>query len=151
MTNRQLTWNSDVRDAEGDDAIGSVAADAAGGGFALVVATFERCRNAASGCSPGLGRCRTTRENAHRAAEAINRHGFENVVLVAHARHRKRGELCFRKLGIQVVPAPCRASSTCLLQTFGRTWVPTVDGLSNSTWVALEWVALLYYRLHGWI
>lgn len=93
----------------------------------------------------------STRENALRAIEVIQQRDFEHVIVVTHARHMRRADLCFRKLGVVVIPAPCGAASARLWRAVDETWIPRSEGLGASNWAVKEWVALLYYRLRGWI
>ena len=92
----------------------------------------------------------STRENAVRAMEVIRQRDLEHVIVVTHARHMRRADLCFRKLGAEVIPAPCSAASVPLWRAVDETWIPKSEGLDASNWAVKEWVALLYYRLRGW-
>lgn len=94
---------------------------------------------------------RSTRENAVRAVEVIRQREFEHVMVVTHARHMRRANLCFRKLGAEVISAPCGAASARLLRAIDETWIPRSEGLGASNWAVKEWVALFYYRMRGWI
>jgi len=93
----------------------------------------------------------STRENALRAMDVIRQRDFEHVMVVTHARHMRRADLCFRKLGAEVIPAPCSAASVPLWRAVDETWIPKSEGLDASNWAVKEWVALSYYRLRGWI
>ena len=84
----------------------------------------------------------TTRENAVRAIETIRRRGFENVILVTHARHMGRADLTFRKLGFEVIPGPCGYEPLRFWGPLDETWVPGTDGLGSSNWAIREWMAL---------
>lgn len=94
---------------------------------------------------------RSTRENARQAAAILRERGFGHVLLVTHARHMRRADGCFRKLGIRATPSPCSAVSARLWQDFHDTWIPSPQGLDASNWALQEWLGLLYYRLRGWI
>jgi uncharacterized SAM-binding protein YcdF (DUF218 family) len=50
----------------------------------------------------------STYENALFAAEILHHKGISRIVLVTEAYHMWRAELCFRKQGLSVIPAPCR-------------------------------------------
>ncbi len=93
----------------------------------------------------------STRENALRATDVIRRRDFEHVMVVTHARHMRRADACFRKCGLAVIPSPCGAESAQLWGPVDETWIPSSDGMGASNWVVKEWVALLYYRVRGWI
>lgn len=93
----------------------------------------------------------STRENAQQVVPAIRQRGFQNVLLVTHARHMRRTDLCFRKLGLAAIPSPCSAVSARLWGPADETWVPGLEGLGATTWAIREWVALAYYWCRGWI
>ena len=93
---------------------------------------------------------KSTRENAVQAVSVMKKRHFEPVLLVTHARHMNRAERCFTKLGHQTIAAPCGAESADLIRELDETWIPQVDGMSASSWVVKEWMALLYYRIRGW-
>src|SRR4029077_17824742 len=50
---------------------------------------------------------RSTHENAVYGAEMLRSRGIRKVVLVTEAYHMPRAERCFRKQGMEVIPAPC--------------------------------------------
>src|SRR5207237_2675856 len=49
----------------------------------------------------------TTYENATNTRKLLEARGVRRVVLVTDAAHMFRAERCFRKQGLEVVPAPC--------------------------------------------
>ncbi len=52
-------------------------------------------------------RSRSTYENALYSSKLLQQKGIHNIVLVTDAYHMLRADLCFRKQGLAVVPAPC--------------------------------------------
>lgn len=91
----------------------------------------------------------STHENARFAAEIIKQHGLKNLLLVTHGRHMKRAELCFRKQGVEVIPAACG------LKTNGEAvpayvWViPSPEALETSHVAIREWIGIAWYWLRG--
>jgi uncharacterized SAM-binding protein YcdF (DUF218 family) len=93
-------------------------------------------------------RSRSTHENAVYSTMILREHGVSRVALVVDATSMPRAAACFRKLRVDIVPAPC-----CF-----RTWGPWRDELLPS-WKAVrqnedtlhEILGLLWYRIRGWI
>ena len=93
-------------------------------------------------------RSRTTYENALFSSQILRSKRIEKVALVVDATSMLRAEACFRKQGIDVVPAPCR------FRQFG----PLADELWPS-WKAIrqneatlhEALGYGWYWLRGWI
>jgi uncharacterized SAM-binding protein YcdF (DUF218 family) len=93
-------------------------------------------------------RSRSTYENALYGAEILRSRGVSRIVLVVEAQSMVRAAACFRKQGIEVVPAPSDF----------RQWGPLSEEVFLS-WKAVrrneitlhEMLGLLWYRLHGWI
>jgi uncharacterized SAM-binding protein YcdF (DUF218 family) len=93
-------------------------------------------------------RSRTTHENALFSAEELRARGIRRIVLVTEAFHMLRAERCFRKQGLEVVPAPCgfRAAE------FQWRLADFMVGHRAITWnevVFHEWLGLLWYWLRG--
>lgn len=89
-----------------------------------------------------------TYENAVFSSEIVQARGWNRAVLVTDALHMERARRCFEKLGIEVIPSPCRPTT----ETFQWSWeyvVPSVGGLVMLKRAAHEWLGLLWYRLHG--
>ena len=92
---------------------------------------------------------RTTHENAVFTAKLAAERGIKRVLLVTDAWHMPRAEATFRRVGLEVVPAP-------LDYTRGRVmpWtlaiLPHVWSLKSSSLALKEYLGFLVYRLRGW-
>ena len=91
-----------------------------------------------------------TYENAVFSAEILRRHGIHRIALVTETRHMLRAELCFRKLGIEVVPAPCCSLTDEGFSTW-REFLPAFAGIRENEATLHELLGLAWYRLKGWI
>jgi uncharacterized SAM-binding protein YcdF (DUF218 family) len=93
-------------------------------------------------------RARTTFENAVESRKILQSLGLRKVVLVTEATHMKRSVGCFRKQGLEVVPAPCHHIATRF--RFEVAWfLPKTDSLGQAVSVVHEWLGLAWYRLSG--
>jgi uncharacterized SAM-binding protein YcdF (DUF218 family) len=91
---------------------------------------------------------RDTFENAQNSAALLNRRGLKRVALVTDAGHLPRAVACFRKQGLDVVPAGC--SYRAIAYEFRADSVlPSLSGLSACHHAAYEWLSLAWYRLRG--
>lgn len=86
-------------------------------------------------------RSRSTWENAVYSAELLRRRGIRRIALVTTAVHMRRAEACFRRQGIEVVPAACRYHSIYWLEPFDW-FVPN--------WLAISWHDELLYEVGGY-
>ena len=92
---------------------------------------------------------KNTHENASRALQVLKERDLQRVILVTHARHMLRSELCLRKLGVHVVPSPAGFKAAQLDGRPHQWLIPSTEALSESHTVFEEWVALAWYRLRG--
>ena len=91
---------------------------------------------------------RSTHENAVYGARILRSHGVKRIALVVEGQSMPRAAACFRKEGIDVIPAPSES----------RTWGPPGEELLPS-WRAIrrneitlhEVAGLVWYWLRGWI
>jgi uncharacterized SAM-binding protein YcdF (DUF218 family) len=90
----------------------------------------------------------TTYENAANTRKLLEPRGVRSVVLVTDAAHMFRAERCFRKQGLEVVPAPCnyRASS---LRWSALDFVPSPGAAGRSAEAFHEWGGTLWYWCTG--
>jgi uncharacterized SAM-binding protein YcdF (DUF218 family) len=106
----------------------------------------------AEGIPPDLiwieSRSRTTHENALYSSEILRQHGVPRVALVTDASSMPRATACFRKLGIDVVPAPFQFFN---VNHSLRDMLPEWENIEANGLTLHEVVGLLWYRLHGWI
>lgn len=100
-----------------------------------------------------------TRENAVNSQVILEREGLEKVLLVTSALHMPRSLRIFRKLGLDVTPAPTdfliaegdsqrrgRASSQARLLSL----LPQAENLRDTSRAIKEYIGLVVYRLRGW-
>lgn len=92
----------------------------------------------------------STYQNALYSAQVLKKKGIHKMVLVTEAYHMLRAEKCFRKQGLEVVPAACgyRAlgSSLHLFEL-----LPGWEPISWNEDLLHEFVGLIWYRFRGWI
>ncbi len=93
---------------------------------------------------------RSTRENATGAAEVLHGKGVSRVVLVTDAYHMLRAERCFRRAGLEVIPAPCRFYTREFTMR-PASFLPTSRALAACERVFHEWIGLAWYWLRGWV
>ncbi len=89
----------------------------------------------------------STYENALYSARLLRERGIRKVALVTEARHMLRAELCFRKQGLVVVPAPCCYRS--LRHLPWTAYFPDTTGIDQNEAVLHEWIGLIWYWLRG--
>jgi uncharacterized SAM-binding protein YcdF (DUF218 family) len=90
----------------------------------------------------------STHENAVYAADLLRAKGIHKVALVTEAYHMLRSEKCFRKQGLEVLPAPCGFRTLDLgLDDFLPGWKP----IFQNERTLHEAIGLLWYRMRGWI
>jgi uncharacterized SAM-binding protein YcdF (DUF218 family) len=94
------------------------------------------------------GRAMTTYENAVESAKLLEGRGVRRVVLVTDAAHMFRAERCFRRQGLDVVPAPCNHQAT-EFRWSARAFVPAVHAVSHSEYVFHEWLGTFWYWCRG--
>jgi uncharacterized SAM-binding protein YcdF (DUF218 family) len=91
---------------------------------------------------------RTTYENAARCRELLERRGLCRVVLVTDADHLFRAVRCFRKQGLEVVPAPCNFRAGRLFWQ-PREFLPDARAAQHVGEAAHEWLGTLWYWCCG--
>ena len=94
------------------------------------------------------GASRSTYENALFTARLLRAKNIRRIVLVTEAYHMLRSAQCFRKQGLDVIPAGCAAR---YLQFEGR-WTeffPSPQMIRYNEDSLHEWIGLLWYRLSG--
>ena len=94
-------------------------------------------------------RSRNTHENAVYGAEILRKRGIGRIALVVDAQSMPRAAACFRKQGIEVVPAPCE------FHVFGRPLseeiIPNWSAIRRNERTLHEAVGLSWYWLRGWL
>jgi uncharacterized SAM-binding protein YcdF (DUF218 family) len=91
-------------------------------------------------------RSTSTYENARNGAGILRAKGIGRIVLVTEAYHMLRSERCFRKQGLEVIPAPC--SFTELLPE-ANGWLPGGEGVLTNEQTLHEWLGLSWYFVRG--
>ena len=94
------------------------------------------------------GASQSTYESALFTARQLRAKNIHRIVLVTEAYHMPRSALCFRKQGLDVIPAGCAAR---YLQFEGR-WTqffPSPRMISYNEDSLHEWIGLAWYRLSG--
>jgi uncharacterized SAM-binding protein YcdF (DUF218 family) len=96
-----------------------------------------------------------TIENAKNVKQIIDRENIRTMLLVTSATHMPRSLAIFRKLGMDVSPAPTDFQSTNVpqnVQAQGQLLklLPDAENLLLTTRSLKEWVGLVVYRLRGW-
>ncbi len=89
---------------------------------------------------------RNTHENALAIASEL---GGRPFVLVTSAFHMPRAMAACRAAGLEPIPAPCGYRAP--LELSGWDLLPASEYLWDSALAIREYLALLYYRLKGWI
>jgi uncharacterized SAM-binding protein YcdF (DUF218 family) len=91
---------------------------------------------------------RTTYENAVESHKLLDGRGIRKIVLVTDAVHMNRALGCFRKQGLDVVPAPCHFQAG-RLEGSVRDYLPNADAAASCRDVIHEWAGTAWYWLHG--
>jgi uncharacterized SAM-binding protein YcdF (DUF218 family) len=91
---------------------------------------------------------RSTYENALYGAQLLRQRGIHRVALVVEADSMLRAEMCFRKQGVDVTPAPCLFRD---YRFTGAEVLPGWRGIYRQETLLHEGLGLLWYRLRGWI
>jgi len=87
-------------------------------------------------------RSTSTYENAVYAAEILRRKGIRRIILVTEAHHMLRSERCFRKQGLDVLPAACNFA---LLHSDPSGYLPGGRGILMNEQTLHELVGLGWY------
>jgi uncharacterized SAM-binding protein YcdF (DUF218 family) len=93
-------------------------------------------------------RSTSTYENGLFSAVLLRARGIRKILLVTEAYHMLRAEKVFRKLGLEVVPAPC-AFSTARFHISLDKFLPVGQPLTINNSVLHEWIGLGWYKLRG--
>jgi uncharacterized SAM-binding protein YcdF (DUF218 family) len=91
---------------------------------------------------------RTTYENAANTRKLLEARGVRRVVLVRDAAHMARAAGCFRRQGLEVVPAPCNYHATTFDWSADE-FVPGPAAAQRSAEAFHEWGGTLWYWLTG--
>jgi uncharacterized SAM-binding protein YcdF (DUF218 family) len=90
-----------------------------------------------------LDRSRTTREESIRTADLLRQRNAKRITLITDSLHTRRAKRLFERVGLEVYPAYSADYVVGITSPLDRLWL--------SMRVAQESVALIYYRLAGYI
>jgi uncharacterized SAM-binding protein YcdF (DUF218 family) len=102
---------------------------------------------------------RDTYENAVACQKILKERGFQRVILVTSAAHMPRAVGVFKRLGIEVIPAPTGYTGTQSdvginfqegPATLLGSLLPNADNLKTTTRMLKEYVGIFIYMLRGW-
>ncbi len=93
-------------------------------------------------------RSRSTYENAAEGAAILRQHGIRRILLITGATDMLRAERCFRKQGLDVVPAPAayRRFDPSLPE-----FLPSWKAAAQNEHTLHETLGLAWYWVRGWI
>jgi len=95
-----------------------------------------------------------TRDNAVNTKHILDQRGINRVLLVTSALHMPRSMEIFRKVGLEVIPAPTDFLSVNNENIKGLAIVldllPSAEALKNTTNAIKEYIGLFIYQLAGW-
>jgi uncharacterized SAM-binding protein YcdF (DUF218 family) len=92
-----------------------------------------------------------THENAIRSYESLAPHGIRRIILVTSAEHMRRAAGAFRKAGFDVIAAPADFHTGWGEAHGLENWLPSANNLVKSDAALHEWLAIVVYRLRGWM
>lgn len=90
----------------------------------------------------------STYENARQCEKILRQRGIERITLVTRADHMRRAAACFRRLGLEVTPAPCQFRSSEFAWRASK-FLPSPSAARASQEVWHEWLGIVWYWLHG--
>lgn len=90
----------------------------------------------------------STYENAVYSARLLREKGVRRVVLVTEGYHMRRSAACFRKQGLEVVPAPVANETSRRREGFGMV-MPSTAAIASNENVLHEWGGLAWYWIRG--
>lgn len=93
-------------------------------------------------------RSHSTYENALYSSIILRDHGVSHIGLIVDVVSMPRAAACFRKLGIDVTPAPCDFRT---LGAWQDELLPNWDAVRRNEDTLHEVLGLAWYKLRGWI
>lgn len=90
----------------------------------------------------------TTHEDATYSAELLHKKHHDRILLVTSVWAMRRASACFRKQGIEVIPAPSLESNQKHLVSYS--WWPQHSALQQSGRYLHEYIGFLVYKVRGW-
>lgn len=89
-----------------------------------------------------------THENAVYSAKLLKARRLTRIILVTSSYHMARAELCFKRQGLEVYPAPSGLTKT---EIGLELLLPTETALRHNEQVLHEVMGLAVYKFRGWI
>jgi uncharacterized SAM-binding protein YcdF (DUF218 family) len=127
---------------------GKVDPDAPGPAFAEVMRDFLLQHDVRASDLLVEKTSRDTYENAVESHKLLEQHNVGKIVLVTDAMHMNRALGCFRKQGLEVVPAPCHFQAGHLEGSL-RDYLPDPDAVAACQEALHEWLGTGWYWLWG--
>jgi uncharacterized SAM-binding protein YcdF (DUF218 family) len=93
-------------------------------------------------------RSRSTHENAVDSTMILREHGVSRVALVVDATSMPRAAACFRKLHVEVTPAPCDFDT---LELSEDELLPGWLAVRRNEDTLHEMLGFVWYRIRGWV
>jgi uncharacterized SAM-binding protein YcdF (DUF218 family) len=90
----------------------------------------------------------STYENALFTRELLDQQPRQRLFLVTSASHMWRSERCFRRQGLEVLPAPCEFHARNLKMSITSV-LPSAGGMQGVNDASHEWLGLAWYWLRG--
>jgi uncharacterized SAM-binding protein YcdF (DUF218 family) len=91
------------------------------------------------------GQSQSTHENAVACAHILEERGLHKAVLVTDAVDMARASRCFRKQGIDAVPAPCHFRTGTHMNMSPQLLLPNPNAVRNCQRVVHEWLGIVWY------
>ena len=130
-------------------AIGGVPSGGPGTPYADVMRVALEKEGVAASSISVEERSRSTFENALYGADLLRSKPVHRILLITDSYHMLRAAACFRKQALTVVPGPCNFRTYNDLHW--KDLLPAWESISWNEDIVHECVALVYYRLRGWI
>jgi uncharacterized SAM-binding protein YcdF (DUF218 family) len=93
-------------------------------------------------------RSTSTYENAVESCKILAARGFRRPILVTDGTHMARAVGCFRKLGVEVIPAACRYRASRFTVRVSS-FLPSPGGAAGVAEAFHGWLGIAWYRLNG--
>lgn len=94
---------------------------------------------------------RSDETDQHKTPRIVSQVSKESVLLVTSAIHMPRALATFQKAGINAMPATTDIRHSTHAVNNVLAWLPNALSLSQSTDVLREWLAIVFYKLRGWM
>jgi uncharacterized SAM-binding protein YcdF (DUF218 family) len=127
---------------------GKVDPDVPGPAFAEVMRAFLLQLNVPAADVIVESTSRNTYENAVESSRLLEKQKIRKIVLVTDAVHMNRALACFRKQGLEVVPAPCHFQAGSLEGSL-REYLPNPTAADACRDAAHEWLGTFWYWVKG--